>query len=88
MAYMGGTGSAVDDLILDLLEWLEVRPRPYVEVMEAWRTSCPRLPVWEEANARGFIVFHYSHRGGRLVGTSALGTKHVARFRSRATESC
>jgi D-3-phosphoglycerate dehydrogenase len=24
--------------------------------MDAWRTSCPRLPVWEEANARGLIT--------------------------------
>jgi hypothetical protein len=23
--------------------------------MEAWRTSCPQLPVWEEANDRGFV---------------------------------
>ena len=35
----------VDALILDLLEWLDRAPRPYADVMEAWRTSCPRLPV-------------------------------------------
>lgn len=40
----------VDNLILDLLERMGPRPRPYVDVLEAWRTSCPRLPVWEEAN--------------------------------------
>ena len=34
---------AVDSLILDLLEWVGPDPRPYAEVMEAWRTSCPRL---------------------------------------------
>lgn len=45
----------LDPLILDLLESLALAPRPYSEVMSAWRTSCPRLPVWEEANARGFI---------------------------------
>ena len=43
----------VDALVLDLLEWIGDCPRPYAEVMEAWRTSCPRLPVWEEANTRG-----------------------------------
>ena len=37
---------AVDALILDLLEWVGPHARPYAEVMEAWRTSCPRLPVW------------------------------------------
>ncbi len=36
----------VEALILDLLDWLAVRDRTYEEVMEAWRTSCPRcLPV-------------------------------------------
>ena len=46
---------AVEPLILDLLEWIGPTPRPYSEVIAAWRTSCPRLPVWEEANARGLI---------------------------------
>ncbi len=46
----------VDNLILDLLEWMGPRPRPYADVLEAWRTSCPRLPVCEEANDRSFIV--------------------------------
>jgi hypothetical protein len=32
-------------LILDFLEWIAARPRPYSEVMEVWRTSCPRLTV-------------------------------------------
>ena len=43
-------------LILDFLEWIAVRPRSYSEVMEVWRTSCPRLTVWEDANERGFIA--------------------------------
>lgn len=43
-------------LVLDFLEWIAARPRPYSEVMDAWRTSCPRLTVWEDANERGFIV--------------------------------
>jgi hypothetical protein len=46
----------VDALVLDLLEWIGPNPRPYAEVLEAWRTSCPRLPVWEDANDRGFIA--------------------------------
>lgn len=39
--------NAVEPLVLDLMEWIGRTPRPYPEVMEAWRTSCPRLPVWE-----------------------------------------
>lgn len=46
----------VEALILDLLDWLLVRDRTYEDVMDAWRTSCPRLPVWEDANDRGLIT--------------------------------
>lgn len=49
----------VDNLILDLLEWIGPGERPYVETMEAWRTSCPRLPVWEDATDLGFIERHH-----------------------------
>jgi hypothetical protein len=50
------TDATVDALIVDLLEWLATRDRSYEEVMDAWRTSCPRLPVWEEANERGLVT--------------------------------
>jgi hypothetical protein len=46
----------VEGLILDLLVWIGTRDRSYQEVMEAWRTSCPRLPVWEDANDRGLVT--------------------------------
>jgi hypothetical protein len=48
--------AVVESLILDLLEWLEKRDRTYEDVMNAWRTSCPKLPVWEDANDRGLVV--------------------------------
>jgi len=43
-------------LVLDLVEWVAARPRAYDEVMEAWRTSCPRLTIWEDAVDRGLVV--------------------------------
>jgi hypothetical protein len=46
---------APDPLILDLLASLKAGPKPYREVMEAWRTSCPRLPVWEDAVDLGLV---------------------------------
>jgi hypothetical protein len=49
------TDTVVESLILDLLAWLADRDRSYQEVMEAWRTSCPRLPVWEDANDLGLV---------------------------------
>jgi len=56
---------AVECLILDLLEWVAKGERSYDEVMNAWRTSCPRFPVWEDANDRGLIAKH--HLSGRTI---------------------
>jgi D-3-phosphoglycerate dehydrogenase len=72
----------VDALILDLLEWIGKGARPYAEVIEAWRTSCPRLPVWEEANQRGFIDHHHDAVNGRTVRVSALGFRHLHHVRT------
>ncbi len=55
----------VDALILDLLEWLAMRDRSYEEVMGARRTSCPKLPIGEEANGRGLL--EREETGGRRV---------------------
>jgi hypothetical protein len=40
---------AVSLLMLQFLDWVASRPRTYAEAMDAWRTSCPRLSVWEDA---------------------------------------
>ena len=50
-------------LTLDFLSWLAAEPRSYAEVMDAWRTSCPRLTVWEDAIDAGLI--RRSHRAGQ-----------------------
>jgi hypothetical protein len=34
-----------------LLALIAERPRSYGETIEAWKTSCPRLSVWEDALA-------------------------------------
>jgi hypothetical protein len=57
-----------EPLILDLVEWIAAGPKPYAEVMEAWRTSCPRLTIWEDAVDRGLVV-----RGGTLVEITPAG---------------
>ena len=71
----------VDALILDLLEWIGPAPRPYVEVIEAWRTSCPRLPVWDDANDRGLIDIHDDDGRGRLVAVSEAGLRYLHEHR-------
>ena len=57
--------NTVEALIIDLLEWVASRERTYEEVMDAWRTSCPKLPVWEDANDRGLITTEFAN--GRSV---------------------
>ncbi len=41
--------SAAAMLTLQFLDWLQMTPRTYDEVMAGWRTSCPRLSIWEDA---------------------------------------
>ena len=47
---------AADSLVLDLVEWVAREPRPYQEVIAAWRTSCPRLTIWEDAVDSGYVA--------------------------------
>jgi hypothetical protein len=49
--------------------------------MDAWRTSCPRLPVWEDANDRGFLVRHNAPGHGQSVSISPAGSEHLRTFR-------
>ena len=74
----------VDSLVLDLLEWIGAEPRPYGEVLEAWRTSCPRLPVWEEAIDRGLIKRRRSTGDGPLVSVSSRGVHYLRTYRRRS----
>jgi hypothetical protein len=48
--------TTTDALVLDLVEWIGREPRLYSEVIETWRTSCPRLTVWEDAVDRGYVT--------------------------------
>ena len=66
------TDTVVEGLILDLLEWLAKADRSYEEVMDAWRTSCPRLPVWEDANDRA-LVMREEVNGVHTVRITPLG---------------
>lgn len=73
--------NTVDALILDLLEWIGPESRPYSEVIEAWRTSCPRLPVWEEAHERGFVERHHEPGLEALVSVTTLGKEFLRKNR-------
>ena len=61
-----------DPLVLDLVEWIGREPRLYSEVIETWRTSCPRLTIWEDAVDRGYVVRQpVGGEGVRIVVTNA-----------------
>jgi putative acetyltransferase len=71
----------VDALILDLLEWIGPEPRAYSEVMEAWRTSCPRLPVWEEVNERGLVERHHREGLETFISVTVRGWELLGKHR-------
>lgn len=72
----------IEPLVADLVEWIGTG-RKYAEVMEAWKTSCPRLPVWEEANARGLLTRSRDERGTEWVQLTPAGKELVALRRAR-----
>ncbi|PWE81119.1 hypothetical protein XF30_34230 [Bradyrhizobium sp. SUTN9-2] len=45
-----------DPLVLDFVEWVAREPRVYAEVLATWKTSCPRLTIWEDAAERGYVA--------------------------------
>ena len=64
-------------LVLDLVEWVAQCPRPYEEVMDAWRTSCPRLTIWEDAVDAGFVQVSYKKDAGQVVRSTSIGCEFL-----------
>ena len=52
---------------LQLLAWVAERSRTYAETIEVWKTSCPRLSVWEDAVTDGLLRIN---RGYVVVTTA------------------
>ena len=78
----GATPDATNPLVFDLLEWLATEPRPYGEVMDVWRTSCPRLTIWEDAVDLGYVVRRQAASPPTVfltpLGRTALEARQVA----------
>jgi predicted transcriptional regulator len=60
----------IEPLIFDLVEWVAREPRTQADVMNTWRTSCPRLTVWEDAVDRGLVERKASDKGAVVVVTA------------------
>jgi hypothetical protein len=77
-----------DALTLEFLQWLAGSARSYGETMEAWRTNCPRMPVWEDAVRAGLVALEgggtmrerkvaLTQAGRSLLKTARLATETV-----------
>jgi len=73
--------TAPPSLVLDLLEWTGAAPRPYAEAIEIWRTSCPRLTVWEDAFEAGYVARRVSEGRGPSLELTERGRAWLRRER-------
>jgi hypothetical protein len=55
MAIMDSSTTASAVLTLQFLAWVADGPRTYGEAMDAWRSTCPRLSIWEDAVRDGLV---------------------------------
>ena len=60
-------------IMIQFLQWVADRPRRREDVMEAWRSSCPRFPVWEDARAEGLVRQCGGETGERRVELTERG---------------
>ena len=64
---------AADPLVLDFVEWIAREPRVYAEVVATWKTSCPRLTIWEDAADQGYVARETIAGFGIVVTVTADG---------------
>jgi hypothetical protein len=68
---------APEQLVFDLVEWVAKDPRTYLEMLDAWRTSCPRLTVWEDAIERGLVMRKPVAGQGTMVVVTEAGRRFL-----------
>ncbi|MBR0841830.1 hypothetical protein JQ607_16665 [Bradyrhizobium liaoningense] len=64
-----------DPLVLDFVEWVAREPRAYAEVIATWKTSCPRLTIWEDATERGYVSRETLPGHGLIIAVTEDGEK-------------
>jgi hypothetical protein len=75
---------AADPLLLDFVEWIAREPRACSEVIGTWKTSCPRLTIWEDAAEAGYVARETIAGFGLVVTVTEEGEK-LLRAHGRAT---
>ena len=71
----------LEPLVLDFVEWVGKEPRRYADVLDAWRTSCPRLTVWEDAVDRGLVARRPTEGQGTMIEITESGERFLRRHR-------
>ena len=74
-------------IMIQFLAWVADRPRSYSETMDAWRTSCPRLSVWEDAvianwvrlEGEGVRAVTLTERGAALLRQAQISSRRPQR---------
>ena len=66
-----------DPLVLDFVEWIAREPRLYSDVIATWRTSCPRLTIWEDAADCGYVARQTIAGFGLIVTVTEDGGKFL-----------
>ncbi len=70
-------------IMIQFLSWVADRPRSYAETMDAWRTSCPRLSVWEDAVIADLV--RLAGDGGRAVKLTERGVAVLRQAQNQKT---
>jgi hypothetical protein len=76
---------APESLVFDLVEWVAKEPRTYAEMLDAWRTSCPRLTIWEDAIERKLVMRKPVAGRGTMVVVTEAGRRFLTAARQPAT---
>ncbi|MCW8086194.1 hypothetical protein [Sabulicella glaciei] len=71
----------ISGLVRDFLLWLDREPRSYAAAIEAWRTSCPRLTVWEDAMEQGLAACRRDEAGTLRVTVTEQGRRLLHQLR-------
>ena len=74
---------AADPLVLDFVEWIARAPRVYSEVVATWKTSCPRLTIWEDAAGQGYVA-RETIAGFGMIATVTEDGERLLREHGRA----
>ena len=70
-------------IMIQFLSWVGDRPRSYAETMDAWRTTCPRLSVWEDAVIADLV--RLEGEGGQAVKLTDRGAAVLRQAQNRET---